>query len=84
MRSDAIHIKVPPGFQADEIPPAQNFESPYGRLAAKWSVKDGELVLEETIEFSDTVAPAAEFPKVRDFFDRVAGVQSAPVVFVRQ
>ena len=66
LRSDAIHIKVPAGFQADEIPPAQNFESPYGKLAAKWSVKDGELVMEETIEIRDTVAPAAECLKVRD------------------
>jgi transglutaminase-like putative cysteine protease len=84
LRSDAIHIKVPAGFQADEIPPVQKLESPYGKLAAKWSVKNGELVMEQTIEISDTIAPAAEFPQVRDFFDRVAGVQSAPVVFVRQ
>jgi hypothetical protein len=84
LRRDAIHIQVPAGFQPDEIPPAQNFESPYGKLAATWSVKDGELVMEETIEISDTVAPAAEFSKVRDFFDLLAGVQNAPVVFVRQ
>ena len=84
LRSDAIHIKVPAGFQADEIPPAQNSESPYGKLAARWSVKDGELVMEETIEIRGTVAPAAEFPKVRDFFDLIAGVQNASVVFIKQ
>lgn len=51
---------------------------------ANWSVKDGELVMEETIEIRDTVAPAAEFPKVRDFFDLIAGVQNASVVFIKQ
>ena len=43
-----------------------------------------DLVMEQTIEISDTVAPAAEFNKVRDFFDQLAGVQTAPVVFLKQ
>jgi Domain of Unknown Function with PDB structure (DUF3857)/Transglutaminase-like superfamily len=84
LRSDSIRIKVPAGYKVDEIPPPQKVESPYGKLAAKWNVKDGDLVMEQTIEISDTVAPAAEFSKVRDFFDLLAGVQSAPVVFVKQ
>jgi hypothetical protein len=84
LRSDSIHIKVPAGFKVDEIPQPRKVESPYGKLSASWSVKDGDLVMEQTIEISDTVAPAAEFPKVRDFFESVAGVQNAPVVFVKQ
>ena len=83
LRSDSIRIKVPPGFQIDEIPPPRKLESPYGKLSASWNLKDGELIMEQTLEISDTVTPAAEFPKVRDFFDLVAGVQTAPVVFVR-
>jgi Domain of Unknown Function with PDB structure (DUF3857)/Transglutaminase-like superfamily len=83
LRSDSIHIKVPAGFQADEIPRALQVDSPYGKLTAKWSVKDGEIVLDQTIEIHETIAPAEEFPKVRDFFDQIAGAQSAAVVFVK-
>jgi hypothetical protein len=36
------------------------------------------------LEVRDIVAPASDFAKVRDFFDKVAGVESAPVVLIRQ
>lgn len=84
LRSDSIHIKIPAGFKVDEIPQPRKVDGPYGKLAASWSLKDGDLVMEQTIEISDTVAPAAEFPKVREFFDQIAGAQNAAVVFVRQ
>jgi hypothetical protein len=40
--------------------------------------------MEQTLEIHETVAPVADFAKVREFFDQVGGVQSAPVVLVRQ
>jgi hypothetical protein len=35
-------------------------------------------------EIRDMVAPASDFAKVRDFFDKVAGVEGAPVVLIRK
>jgi hypothetical protein len=49
---------------------------------AKWSVD--EIVMEETLEVREVVAPASDYAKVRDFFDRVYGAHSAPVVLVKQ
>ena len=59
-------------------------ESDYGSIEASWAVNDGEIVMEQTLEIRDTVAPASDFTKVRDFFDKVAGVEGAPVVSIRQ
>ena len=59
-------------------------ESSYGSLDASWTVKDSELVLEQTLEIRDTVAPPSDYAQLRDFFDRVAGAQAAAVVLVRQ
>ena len=84
LRRDSIRIKIPAGFKPDEIPAPAKVESPYGTLAASWILKDGEIAMEQTLEIKDTVAPVADYAKVRDFFDKVGGAQGAPVVLVRE
>jgi hypothetical protein len=84
LRRDSIKIKLPVGFKLDELPQATKVESPYGRLEASWSVHDGEVTMEQSLEIRATVAPASEYSQIRDFFDRVAGARSAPVVLVTQ
>lgn len=84
LRRDSIKVKLPEGFKLDELPARAKVESTYGRIEATWSVRDGEIVMEQTLEIRDTVAPAADFAQVRDFFDKVAGVEGAPVVLIRQ
>lgn len=84
LRRDSIRVKLPPGFKLDELPSPAKVESPYGSIEATWAVRDGEIVMDQTLEIRETVAPVSDFAKVRDFFDQVGGVQSAPVVLVRQ
>ena len=84
LRHDSIKVKLPDGFKLDELPAPAKVESAYGSVQATWAVRDGEIVMEQTLEIRDIVAPASDFAKVRDFFDKVAGVQSAPVVLIRQ
>jgi Domain of Unknown Function with PDB structure (DUF3857)/Transglutaminase-like superfamily len=84
LRHDSIKVKLPDGFKLDELPAPAKVESAYGSVQANWAVRDGEIVMEQTLEIHDIVAPASDFAKVRDFFDKVAGVQSAPVVLIRQ
>ncbi|MDP9114929.1 MAG: DUF3857 and transglutaminase domain-containing protein [Acidobacteriota bacterium] len=84
LRRDSIKIKLPPGFKLDELPSPAKVESPYGSIEATWAVRDGEIIMDQTLEIRETVAPVSDFAKVRDFFDQVGGVQSAPVVLVRQ
>ena len=84
LRHDSIKVKLPGGFKLDELPAPAKVESAYGSIVANWSVRDGEIVMDETLEIRDMVAPASDFAKVRDFFDKVAGVEGAPVVLIRQ
>lgn len=84
LRHDTIRIKMPPGFKLDELPPPIKIESPYGNLDANWSVVDGAVVMRQTLEIREQVAPAADYSKVRDFFDQVAAARGAPVVLIRQ
>jgi hypothetical protein len=84
LRRDSIKVKLPPGFKVDELPSPAKIESPYGSIEATWAVRDGEIVMTQTLEIRETVAPVSDFAKVRDFFDQVGGVQNAPVVLVKQ
>ena len=36
------------------------------------------------LEVKEATAQVAEYPRVKDFFDKVSGGQSAPVVLVKQ
>jgi hypothetical protein len=84
LNSDTIHIKLPAGFKLDELPAPAKIESPYGLLQSSWTVQNGELVMQETMEIRDTLAPASSYAKVREFFELVAGAQAAPVVLIKQ
>ena len=84
LRRDSIKVKLPAGFKLDELPAPAKVESPYGSIEATWAVRDGEIVMDQTLEIRETVVPVSDFAKVRAFFDQVGGVQSAPVVLVRQ
>jgi Domain of Unknown Function with PDB structure (DUF3857)/Transglutaminase-like superfamily len=84
LRNDAIAIKLPEGFKLDELPRPTKIASPYGTLEVTWTVKDGQIMMVETLEITETVVPASDYTKVRDFFDLVAGAHNAPVVLVRE
>jgi len=84
LRRDSIRIKLPDGFQMDELPGPSKIESLYGTLDVNWSVQDGVIVMQETLEIQETVVPASAYAKVRGFFEQVAGAHNAPVVLVRK
>jgi len=81
---DSVRIKVPDGFQLDELPGSARIESPYGLYTATWKVSGGAVVMEESLEIHETVAPASEYAQVRGFFDRVGSARGSAVVLVRQ
>jgi hypothetical protein len=81
---DEVRIDLPAGFNADEIPDAVKLESRWGTYAAMWSIRDGKVAFEQSLEVRDTRAPASDYGEIRDFFERVAGAQHAAVVLVKQ
>lgn len=84
LRKDSVVIQLPAGFKVDEIPDPVEIKSPYGVYHASWKTSQGAVTLEQTLEVKETLAPPAEYPKVKDFFDRVFGGQSAPVILLKQ
>jgi hypothetical protein len=49
-----------------------------------WTVSGAEIVMKQTLEIRDKVASPSEYADIRGFFDKLAGAEDAPIVFVKQ
>lgn len=83
-RKDTVTVKTPAGFAVDEIPDPAQVQGSYGTYRASWKAAGQSVRFEQSLETNDAIAEAAEYPRVKDFFDKVAGGQAAPVVLVKQ
>jgi hypothetical protein len=84
LRRDGIRIKIPAGYKVDELPAPVKIENAYGSLDASWAVENSEIIMKQTLEIRQTVVQASEYRQVREFFDRLTGAETAPIVFVKQ
>jgi hypothetical protein len=88
LNSDAldeeVKIKLPPGFDIDEMPDAVKLETEFGRYSASCEAKDGYLVFKRSILMGAAVIPAEQYPVVRGFIGRIQAAEAAPVVLVKK
>jgi hypothetical protein len=82
--SETVRVKLPEGFEVDEMPDAAKLEMPFGTYSASFEVKDGHLIFTRHLAVKATTIPAALYPVVRDFFGRMRGVEVAPVVLAKK
>jgi transglutaminase-like putative cysteine protease len=79
-----VHLRVPDGFKVDEVPDPVSLGGAYGKYQASWTPGGNEVLFRQSLEVNDITAPAGDYKSVRDFFDRVYGAETAPVVLMRQ
>jgi hypothetical protein len=81
---DSVSIAIPPQFKVDELPDPVQLASAYGSYTAKWTAEGDKILFEQSLEVKDTIAPAAEYPKIRRFFERVESAQNESVVLTKE
>lgn len=81
--SETVRIKLPAGFEVDEMPDAAELNQPFGNYAAKFEVKDGHLIFKRTLVLKASTIPVEQYPTVRSFFERIRAVEQAPVVLAK-
>lgn len=88
MDSDALVetavVKLPEGFQVDELPEAVLLESKFGRVEANWKSENGAIHFTRRMALNAATVPAAEYPALKKFLDAVSGAAEAPVVLMRR
>jgi Domain of Unknown Function with PDB structure (DUF3857)/Transglutaminase-like superfamily len=82
--SETVKIKLPVGFQVDEMPDAVELKQPFGQYSAAIEVKDGHLIFKRTLVLKSTTIPAEQYAAVRSFFGRIYGIEQAPVVLEKR
>ena len=82
--SETARIKLPAGFEVDELPDAVELNQTFGNFAARWEVKDGYLLFKRALIVRAGLLPIEQYAAVRNFFGRVLGAEQAPVVLARK
>jgi hypothetical protein len=82
--NETVRIKLPAGFDVDEVPDPVKVDSDFGSYAASYEVKDGQLLYTRRLVQRALTVPAEKYAEVRAFFGRVRASEEAPVVLARR
>ncbi|HYE14666.1 MAG TPA: DUF3857 domain-containing transglutaminase family protein [Pyrinomonadaceae bacterium] len=82
--SETVRVKLPAGFDVDEVPDAVKVTSDFGTYTATYEVKDGHLLYTRTLVQQAATIPAEKYDDVRRFFGQVRASEEAPVVLARK
>ncbi len=83
-RKDSVLLDLPAGFVVDELPDGVVLESPYGIYRASWKAAGEQVLFDQSLEVKAGAAPASEYGRVREFFDKVSASQASPVVLLKR
>jgi hypothetical protein len=81
---ETIRIKLPEGFEVDELPDALKLDTSFGSYNTSYLVKDGQLVFTRNLTQLSSKIPVAQYQSVRSFFEKIRAAEQAPVVLVRK
>ncbi len=82
--SETVRVKLPVGFEVDEMPDAAKLETPFGKYSATYEVKEGQLIFIRNLVVTAGTIPASRYTEVREFFGRIRGVEMSPVVLAKK
>ena len=82
--TETVRVKLPEGFDVDEMPDPVKLETAFGNYASTYEVKDGHLVFTRTLVQRAATIPADQYSVVRTFFERIRAAESSPVVLAKK
>ena len=82
--TEIVRVKLPAGFDVDELPDSVKLDASFGNYASTYEVKDGHLIFTRTLVQRAATIPADQYPTVRTFFERIRAAESSPVVLARK
>ena len=82
--TETIRIKLPEGFEVDELPDPVKLDASFGSYNTTYAVKDGQLIFTRNLTQLAATIPVAQYQVVRSFFEKIRAAEQAPVVLVRK
>jgi hypothetical protein len=82
--TETVRVKLPEGFDVDEMPDPLKLETAFGNYASTYEVKDGHLLFTRTLIQRAATIPADQYSVVRTFFERIRAAEQSPVVLAKK
>lgn len=82
--TETLRLKLPDGFEVDELPDAVKLDTAFGSYTTSYVVKDGELVFTRALAQRGATIPTAQYQLVRSFYEKILAADQAPVVLARK
>ena len=77
-------LKLPVGFDVDEMPDAVKLDTAFGSYATHYEVKDGQLIFTRKLVQHAATIPVEQYNSVRTFFEKIRAAEQSPVVLARK
>lgn len=82
--AETVSVKLPSGFEVDELPDAIKLDTPFGSYVTSYTVKDGQLQFTRSLVVRAATISVSDYPKVRAFYERIRAAEQSPVVLARK
>ena len=82
--TETVRVKLPEGFDVDELPDPVKLEASFGSYKTTYEVKGSELVFSRTLAQKAGIIPANEYQSLRAFFAGMRAAEQAPVVLTKK
>jgi hypothetical protein len=82
--SETLRLKLPTGFNVDELPDPLKLDASFGSYVTNYEVKGGELVFTRKLVQKAGTIPVTQYNTVRTFFEKIRAAEQAPVVLARK
>ena len=82
--TETVRVKLPAGFEVDELPDPVKMDAPFGSYETAYQVKDGQLNFTRKMVVRGSTIAVADYARVRSFFERIRAAEQAPVVLAKK
>jgi hypothetical protein len=82
--SETLHLKLPAGFNVDELPDPVKLDASFGSYVTNYEVKGDELVFTRKLVQKAGTIPVEQYNTVRTFFEKIRAAEQSPVVLARK
>lgn len=82
--TETVRVKLPIGFEVDEMPEPSKLDTAFGSYRTSYEVKDGQLHFTRSLLLRASTIGVDQYATVRGFFERIRAAEQAPVVLAKK
>ena len=82
--NETVRVKLPAGFQVDEMPDPVALDTPFGTYKTTYEVKDNELLFSRRLSVKAATIPPDQYESVRKFYAVILAAEQSPVVLTKK